>query len=110
MMDKTSENGRPAPPLEKRWKKGVTGNPRGRPRKQDSLTSLLKEEIEKICPADKESRTWGELIVRATLQLALKGNPVALREVWGGEVQRTYNFLTKTASIRFPSMSRTSKR
>jgi hypothetical protein len=70
------------PPAAKRWKKGVSGNPRGRPKKQDSLTSLLREEIDKICPADKEQRPWRSLIVRATLQLAMKGNPVALREVW----------------------------
>ena len=73
---------RSLPPVEKRWKKGVSGNPRGRPRKQDSLTSLLKDEIAKICPADREKRTWKELVVRATLQLAMKGNATALKEIW----------------------------
>jgi len=82
-MDKRVKRiGRPVPPVEKRWKKGVSGNPRGRPTKQDSLTSLLRDEIERICPADREKRTWKELVVRATLQLAMKGNPAALREVW----------------------------
>jgi hypothetical protein len=82
-MDKPLKSSkRPLPPVEKQWKKGVSGNPRGRPRKQDSLTTLLKDEVEKSCPADKEHRTWGELIVRATLQQAMKGNPAALREVW----------------------------
>jgi hypothetical protein len=61
---------------------GRGGNPRGRPKKRDSLTSLLKEEIAKICPADREKRTWKELVVRATLQLAMKGNATALKEVW----------------------------
>jgi len=82
MSKPVSTNRRPLPPVERRWKKGVSGNPKGRPKKQESLTSLLKEEIDTICPADKENRTWGDLVVRATLQLALKGNPVALREVW----------------------------
>ena len=83
MADKSNpSHGRQLPPAEKRWKKGVSGNPRGRPKKRDSLTSLLKEEIAKICPADREKRTWMELIVRATLQLALKGNTTALNEVW----------------------------
>ena len=36
----------------------------------------------KICPADRQGRTWLELLVLATLQLAMKGNAVALREVW----------------------------
>ncbi len=83
MPDKPfSKNRRRLPPVETRWKKGESGNPKGRPKKQDSLTSLLKEEITKICPADREKRTWKELIVRATLQLAMKGNATALKEVW----------------------------
>ena len=81
-MNKLNNHGRPLPPAERRWKKGMSGNPRGRPNKQESLTSLLKEEIAKICPADRENRTWKELVVRATLQLAMKGNATALKEVW----------------------------
>lgn len=82
MPEKPSNHGRPLPPAEKRWKKGVSGNPRGRPKKEDCLTSLLREEIQKICSADRESRTWKQLVVRATLQLAMKGNATALKEVW----------------------------
>src|SRR5262245_64931630 len=47
-----------------------------------SSKSNLKEELEKTSPADKEGRTWKELIVLATLKLAMKGNAAALREVW----------------------------
>jgi hypothetical protein len=82
MANEKDKTKRPLPPAEHRWKKGVSGNPRGRPKKQDSLTSLLKEEIKKICPVDRQKRTWGELMVLATLQLAMKGNPAALKEVW----------------------------
>ena len=82
MTDERAMKRKRPPPVEHRWKKGVSGNPRGRPKKRDSLTSLLKEEIAKICPADREKRSWKELIVRATLQLAMKGNPTALKEVW----------------------------
>src|SRR5262245_40161853 len=46
-----------------------------------SSKSNLKEELEKTSPADKEGRTWKELIVLATLKLAMKGNAAALREV-----------------------------
>src|SRR5437660_7402333 len=77
-----NNNGRPLPPVENRWKKGTSGNPRGRPKKQDCLTQLLRDEIKKICPADREKRTWKQLIVFATLQLAMKGNAAALKEVW----------------------------
>jgi hypothetical protein len=81
-MSKSKKRKGSVPPVEKRWKKGASGNPRGRPKKQDSLTSLLKEEIEKICEADKENRTWKQLVVRATLQLAMKGNQAAIHEIW----------------------------
>ena len=65
-----------------RWKKGQSGNPMGRPPKHECLTSLLKEELDRIGPGDKRGRTWRELIVLATLELARKGHPVALREIW----------------------------
>ena len=57
-----------------RWKPGQSGNPDGQPPKRECLTSLLKEEIEKVNPEDTEGRTWKELLVLATMQLALKGN------------------------------------
>ena len=82
MADEKKKTKGPLPPAEYRWKKGVSGNPRGRPKKSESLTSLLNEEIAKVCPADREKRTWKELVVRATLQLAMKGNATALKEVW----------------------------
>ena len=68
--------------VESRWKPGQSGNPAGRQKKEDCLTSLLKIEIEKICPEDKEGRTWKQLIVLGTMRLAIQGVPVALKEVW----------------------------
>jgi len=65
------------------WKKGCKSpNPKGRVPKKECITSLLKEEIEKICPTDREKRTWKQLIVEATMKLAIKGNAAALREIW----------------------------
>jgi hypothetical protein len=81
-MSKSKKGKGSVPPVENRWKKGVSGNPKGRPKKQDSLTTLMKEKLEKPCPADKENRTWGELIVQTTLQHAMKGNQAAIHEVW----------------------------
>jgi hypothetical protein len=65
-----------------KWKPGQSGNPRGRPKKAICLTSMLKAEVERICPQDAEGRTWMELIVIATMRLAMAGNPTALKEVW----------------------------
>lgn len=67
MADENTNEGYRIPPMDKRWKKGVSGNPKGRPAKELSLTSLLKSEIERVCPADKQGRSWLELIVLATM-------------------------------------------
>ncbi|OGQ04166.1 MAG: hypothetical protein A2W61_07950 [Deltaproteobacteria bacterium RIFCSPLOWO2_01_44_7] len=85
-FDKQGRNrekvGKNCPPQHSQWKQGQSGNPNGRPPKHECFTSLLKEEITKIDPQDKEGRTWLEIIVRATLELAIKGNATALKEVW----------------------------
>lgn len=66
---KNLENGR------KKWH-----NPNGRPKKDISLTSLLKEEIEKIPQGEKQGRTWRQLLVLAWLTGAMK-NPVLFKEL-----------------------------
>ena len=82
MSQERTNKGRPLPPAKNRWKKGESGNPLGRPKKQENLTLLLQKEVQKICPADRAKRTYGALVVQATLRLAMKGNAAALNEVW----------------------------
>ena len=81
-MTDLPNKGRPLPPIETRWKKGTSGNPRGRPKKQDSLTKMLREEFGKICPADRQGRTWQELFILATMQLGMKGKTMAFNAIW----------------------------
>src|SRR5262245_37812640 len=51
-----------------------------------SLTALLREEVTKICPlvnpktGQPYSKTWSELLVMATMSLAIQGSATALRE------------------------------
>lgn len=60
--------------------KNLKPNLGGRPRKDCSLTSILKEEINKIPPGEKQGRSWRQLLVLAWLTGAMK-NPVLLKEL-----------------------------
>ncbi len=77
--DKEIDNRKTMPHL---WKKGCSGNPSGRPRKDVSLTSLLKLEIEKHPEINgiKSKYSWRQLLVKAWLSLSLK-NPVMFKEL-----------------------------
>ena len=46
-------------------------NEKGRPKKDVSLTSLLKVEIEKIPPEEKQGKTWRQILVLAWLRGAM---------------------------------------
>jgi uncharacterized protein DUF5681 len=51
------------------WKKGQSGNPKGRPPNATSLTALLRQEMNNLCPLinpktkQPYNKTWSELIV-----------------------------------------------
>ena len=62
-------------------------NPNGRNGSEEKrLTTLLRKEIKRIAPLTQGgkpcTKTWEELIVEATMRLAIKGNPKALQTVW----------------------------
>ena len=60
------------------WKPGQSGNPKGRPKKDVSLTSLLIKYLNEVPHVliDKRlnTKTWRELLVQAWLVGAHKGN------------------------------------
>lgn len=68
-----------------RWKKGESGNPKGRPRKEVSLTSLLKKYLDDVpdiqVGGKTNTKSWMELIVQAWLVGAYKGNAQLMREL-----------------------------
>ena len=59
---------------------GETRNPLGRPKKEWSLTEALKSYMGEIDPATKKLRR--DLLIEATFQSALKGDPASARIVW----------------------------
>ena len=67
------------------WKPGQSGNPKGRPKKDMSLTSLLKKYLEEVpnvmVDNQPNTRTWRELIVQAWLFGSYRGNATLFKEL-----------------------------
>src|SRR5262249_21617948 len=90
-----------------RWKQGQSGNPAGRPRNEDCITSLLKEQLAEPNPQDSERRTWAQCVVAALLQAAAGGNVRAagvvrvVLERTEGKVKETVNVEPRSLVIRW---------
>lgn len=57
----------------KPFQKGQTGNPRGRSRR-GRLADLLFQQLSEVVEGDPKQRTAGELVMRAVIREAIKGN------------------------------------
>lgn len=63
-----------------RFKKGVSGNPAGRPKGIKNMTTLLKEQLERI--HEGSGKTYGLLVMERLLEIALKkGNLKAIEMI-----------------------------
>jgi hypothetical protein len=74
--------GRSLPPSGTRWKTGQSGNPKGRPKKEESIVDLLTDLAGELCPTDPEGRSFAELLVRALVHQGLRGNLGAIKEIF----------------------------
>jgi ribosomal protein L12E/L44/L45/RPP1/RPP2 len=70
------------PPLRSRFKKGQSGNPKGRQKKIPDLSELIGEELESTRYVEIDNKrvklTVKKLLVKQFIHLAMKGHPKAL--------------------------------
>lgn len=65
------------------WRRGVSGNPHGRPRRGMALSDLLRRKLaEKAQGPDGRTVTRGELVAEALLTLAVGGDLDAIRLIF----------------------------
>jgi len=68
------------PPQHAQWKKGQSGNPKGRP-KSITLSEAYRRELAKVDPTDEHKRTFAEILAEQAVVKAKTGDVQALREI-----------------------------
>jgi predicted ArsR family transcriptional regulator len=71
--------GNPNPP--NKWKKGQSGNPKGRPKKVFNYADELRVQLIAVDPKDERGRTYGQIIVAKQIELAKMGSVRATNEI-----------------------------
>jgi len=74
-------------PRGKPWQKGQSGNPKGRPKNERSITAMLRNQLDMVADITLEDgtknteKTWAELIVDAVLKGAATGDGRLTKEL-----------------------------
>jgi hypothetical protein len=63
------------------WKKGQSGNPKGRPKNLFSYSKELASQLSDVDPKDERKRTNGQIIVAKQVELAKQGSIRATNEI-----------------------------
>lgn len=70
------------PPRETQFKKGQSGNPKGRPRGSREMGTLLEQELDRTIEVTQQGRTIKltrrQVIVRRIIEKAMQGDPKAI--------------------------------
>ena len=67
------------PPKDKRFKKGESGNPKGRPVGSFSLTRAVKEYLLEMA---KDGESYGDKLKKAAVLRAITKSDVLAKEIW----------------------------
>ncbi len=68
------------PPKEHRFKKGQSGNPKGKPKGTLSVVAALKKKLQEIPddPSNKERRSYLDILILKIIKKAITGEDVAM--------------------------------
>lgn len=84
---KEYEVGYGKPPKDTRFKKGQSGNPKGRPKRSRNLTTLIREELERKVVLTENGKqykmTKAEAMTKRLVAQALSGNMSAMKTLIG---------------------------
>lgn len=90
---KSYETGYKKPPLHRRFKPGVSGNPSGRPKKQATASELMLQEARRLIPVtiggEVKHLSKLDALIRRLFDLGMKGNLRAAQTVllWHSQAQ-----------------------
>lgn len=65
-----------------KWKKGESGNPKGRPKKEDTLISLLKESMAEKKVRTGKKKTRAQILCEKLFEEAEKGDMQAIKLIF----------------------------
>ena len=98
-----------------RWKKGQSGNPKGRPLKALCLTDRLNKRLMEPCPPkiaaelfpDGSNKLWADVVTEATLRQGVSGKPIQLMMIWDrvdGKVKEQLHVTGNTGGLSIESL------
>jgi len=85
------------------FKKGQSGNPKGAPKKDESLTGLLRAYMDET--VNPEGKKRKEAFIQAVAKHAVKGDPTLIKYLWDrldGQMKQEILMQTTTISILPP--------
>ena len=67
------------PPVDHQFKKGQSGNPKGRPKQKKTSSEILKDLLDAEVGVDGKQSSIRELVLKGVIKDALRGKPHALK-------------------------------